>query len=113
MPTQVWRADDGSIFENEDDCTRYEEADAVLRLFYGQDGQRLEEERPGLEDVVWVLNGTGAFAIARELRAFVYSHKDLAEASENWDFWIALGEMLKRWRGSAWHQHIIKERGWE
>ena len=44
MATQVWRADDGSIFENEDDCTRYEEADAVLRLFYDQNGERLEEK---------------------------------------------------------------------
>ena len=112
MPKQVWRANDGSIFETEDDCIRYEEADPILRLFYDQDGKRLEEERPGLDNVVWDLEDeTDAFAATNELRAFICSHSDLADASKNWDFWIFLGETLKRWRGSAWHQHIIKKRG--
>ena len=42
MPKQVWQADDGSVFDSEEACEKYEAADVLLKhLFDPQDGKKI------------------------------------------------------------------------
>ena len=42
MPKQVWQADDGSVFNTEQECVTYESADKVMRLLYRENGEKRE-----------------------------------------------------------------------
>ena len=42
MPKQVWQAEDGSVFDSEEACEKYEAADVLLKhLFDPQDGKKI------------------------------------------------------------------------
>jgi hypothetical protein len=46
----VWQAEDGRIFEDEQECKKYEASDKVMRLLYEMDGsKRLWEDASDLE----------------------------------------------------------------
>ena len=40
MPKQVWQADDGRVFDTEQECVTYEGADKVMRLLYEESGEK-------------------------------------------------------------------------
>lgn len=40
MPKQVWQAEDGRIFEDQQECKKYEASDKAMRLLYEKDGSK-------------------------------------------------------------------------
>ena len=40
MPKQVWQADDGRVFNTEEDCLTYESTDKIMRLLYEENGEK-------------------------------------------------------------------------
>jgi len=40
MPKQVWQADDGRVFDSEEECLTYESTDKIMRLLYEENGEK-------------------------------------------------------------------------
>ena len=44
MPKQVWQAPDGKCFETQEECQHYEGTDGILRLFFNEEGELLDQQ---------------------------------------------------------------------
>ena len=80
MPKQVWQSEDGSIFDSEEKCLRYEKSDALFRNFYYENGVR-REELPQVADLLIGLDETqGTQISARLMQMFLKEFSSLRVA---------------------------------
>ena len=98
MPQQVWRTEDGTIFNSQIEAIRYEESDELSRNFYDDKGKRKEQ----LPDISHLRGDFGTAISARLMQMFLKEFTYLAAATNEIDGFNELGSRLKDLQGSMW-----------